>query len=87
MNAELELFHAIGDADSAAARKQVMATRLESEVRFRNIVYPEVKRDFEARGGTELPALWDGATLVQGGRAVAAALAALASRAGRARGP
>ena len=80
MRAGLELFHAIGDAASAAARKQVRTSGLEGRVRFRNIYYPEVKKDFQARGGSELPALWDGAKLIQGGPAVVAALAALASR-------
>jgi hypothetical protein len=79
VSATLELFHAIGDPASAAARKQVTEKGLLRRLRFRNIVYPEVKKDFEARGGTQLPALWDGSQLIQGGAAVTVALDALAS--------
>ena len=74
----MELFHAIGDAGSAQARKAVGALGLEGRLRFRNIVYPDVRADFEARGGRELPALWDGVKLVQGAAAVLAALEKLA---------
>jgi hypothetical protein len=79
VSAPLELFHAIGDAASADARKQVTELGLLKRLRFRNIVYPEVKKDFEAHGGTQLPALWDGAQLIQGVAAVKAALDTLAS--------
>jgi hypothetical protein len=69
----MELFYIIAGADSAAARKAAAASG--KEVRFRNLHYPEVKADFEARGGTTVPALWDGETLHQGLEAVLAALA------------
>ncbi len=72
-----ELFHEIGQPASAKARRFVVEHRLEEKVRFRNIVYPEVRADFDARGGKELPALWDGKALVQGEAAVLRALAAL----------
>lgn len=68
-----ELFHATNDEDSAAARKEVVERGLVERIRFRNIFYPEVEADFRARGGTRLPALWDGATLHQGVAAVRAA--------------
>ena len=69
-----ELFHATHDEDSAAARKEVVERGLVERIRFRNIFYPEVEVDFRARGGTRLPALWDGAELHQGVAAVRAAL-------------
>jgi hypothetical protein len=73
----IELFHATNDPASAAARRLVVARGLESRVRFRNIFYAEVRADFAARGGRTLPALWDGARLVEGEAAVVAALEAL----------
>jgi hypothetical protein len=72
----IELFHATNEVASAAARRRV--TELGLEVRFRNIFYPEVQADFAARGGTTLPALWDGQKLIQGEGEVLAALEALA---------
>jgi hypothetical protein len=69
-----ELFHSIGDPGSAAARRLVMELALDERVRFRNIHYPEVESDFRARGGTTLPAFWDGETLLQGEAAVLEAL-------------
>ena len=72
----IELFHATNDVASAHARRR--AGELGLEVRFRNIFYPEVQADFGARGGTQLPALWDGEKLIQGEGDVLAALEALA---------
>lgn len=69
-----ELFHAIGDEGSAAARRRVMERDLEQRVRFRNVVYPEVRTDLVARGGSGAPALWDGERLVEGRTAVLEAL-------------
>ena len=74
----VELFHAIADPPSAAARSLVVQLGLEDRVRFRNVVYDEVRRDLEARGGGALPAVWDGASLHQGAAAVEAVLRALA---------
>ena len=71
----IELFHATNDEASAHARRRV--TELGLEVRFRNIFYPEVQADFAARGGTRLPALWDGEKLIQGEEDVLAALETL----------
>jgi hypothetical protein len=70
-----ELFYVIADADCAAARKAVLESSLRRETQFRNVVYPEVEADFRARGGTTLPALWDGSALHQGLAAVVAGLA------------
>ena len=70
-----ELFHATNDdGASARARQAVVDLSLTEKVRFRNIFYPEVQADFAARGGTQLPALWDGTLLVQGVDAVLEAL-------------
>ncbi len=74
----IELFHATNDADSAAARLRVVERGLEARIRFRNIVYPEVQRDFASRSGTRLPAIWDGTRLVEGRQPVLAYLDALA---------
>ncbi|HZS39753.1 MAG TPA: hypothetical protein VFF06_23130 [Polyangia bacterium] len=74
----IELFHATNDADSAAARKRVVDRALVEKIRFRNVFYDEVKADFAARGGTTLPALWDGERLHQGLDAVLLALSAIA---------
>jgi len=67
---EFELFHAIGDASSAAARRFVIDQGLEEVVRFRNVTYPEVQVDLKARGGASTPALWGGGQLVTGAEAV-----------------
>ena len=75
----IELFHAIGDAGSAAARRFISANGLEEKIRFRNMFYPEVEADFRARGGASIPALWDGARLVEGEAAVLEALGRLAA--------
>lgn len=65
-----ELFYIIADADCAAARKAVLDDGIRDQVSFRNLDYPEVAADFDARGGTSLPALWDGERLHQGLAAV-----------------
>ena len=51
----LELIYIIADADCAAARKAAVASG--KEIQFRNLYYPEVKADYDARGGTKLPAI------------------------------
>jgi hypothetical protein len=66
-----ELFHEVSGVLSAAARRVLVARGLEERVRIRNIFYPEVQADFAARGGTVLPAVWDGERLVEGEAAVA----------------
>jgi hypothetical protein len=69
-----ELFHATNDIGSALVRRRVVERNLEEKIRFRNIFYPEVQADFAARGGRNLPALWDGERLIEGGEAVLAAI-------------
>jgi hypothetical protein len=73
----IELFHATTDADSAAARKVVVDRGLVEKIRFRNVFYPEAQADFTARGGTRLPAVWDGARLHEGLDAVLLALSSV----------
>ncbi len=75
-----ELFYIIADADCAAARRAVLDRGLKEAIAFRNLGYPEVDRDFAARGGKTVPALWDGQTLRQGLPAVIAELDRLAGR-------
>jgi hypothetical protein len=76
----LELFHHLVDPASVRVRRFVSEVGLEGEVRFRNLTYPEVQRDFEARGGRNAPALWDGRVLIEGADAAIARLQILASR-------
>jgi hypothetical protein len=72
----VELFYAIADADCATARRVVIERGLKDSVDFRNLYYPEVQADFDARGGRAIPALWDGQVLHQGLAAVLRALPA-----------
>ena len=71
---QLELFHAIADPRSARLRRLVVTLGLERRLRFRNVVYPEVVADLEARGGREAPALWDGEALLTVEEAIEARL-------------
>lgn len=75
----MELFHELAGPDSAAARRLVLERGLRGLVDFRNVFYEEVARDLASRGGTAVPALWDGERLHVGLPAIEAALAALAS--------
>jgi hypothetical protein len=72
-----ELFHQVAHPPSAKVRRYIVDQSLESRIRFRNIVYPEVQSDFDARGGKTLPALWDGTTLFQGAEVVISRLSNL----------
>jgi hypothetical protein len=73
----IELFHATNDEGSAEARKLVVDRDLVGQIRFRNVFYPEVRADLDARGGTTTPAIWDGEKLIEGRDAVLAFLGAL----------
>lgn len=75
--ATIELFHATNDIGSAEARQRVVERGLVGRVRFRNVFYPEVRADLDARGGTSTPAIWDGARLIEGREAVLAFLDAM----------
>lgn len=72
----IELFHALAEPDSGAARRAVLDLGLKARVSFRNVFYAEVQSDLAARGGSpeRVPALWDGERLHQGLPAVKAAL-------------
>ena len=73
----LELFHATNDEGSAEARKLVVDRALAGRIRFRNVFYPEVRADLDARGGKTTPAIWDGERLIEGREAVLAFLTTL----------
>ena len=73
-----ELFYEISDAGSAAARRLVIELGILELVRFRNVFYDEAQADLRAHGGSQLPALWNGETLVEGEEAVLSALRRLA---------
>jgi hypothetical protein len=75
----IELFHATNDEGSAEARKLVVDKALAGQIRFRNVFYPEVRADLDARGGTTTPAVWDGEKLIEGRDAVLAFLATLSA--------
>lgn len=77
MAAGLELFHQIAHPPSARVRRYVRDQGLEELVRFRNVDFPEAEADFKARGGTSLPALWDGERLDEGAELVISRLSAL----------
>jgi hypothetical protein len=74
--ATFELFHAVADPSSAKVRRFVVDRGLEPVVRFRNVTYPEVQADLDARGGGGAPALWDGQQLTRGADAIIARLLA-----------
>ncbi|GMU61898.1 MAG: hypothetical protein AMXMBFR34_36610 [Myxococcaceae bacterium] len=71
-----ELFHAIADEGSARVRRYVTEHELLPVLRLRNVTYPEVLADLLARGGKDVPALWDGARLFLGADAIIARLSA-----------
>lgn len=73
-----ELFYELATPDCATARRMVLATGLTEVVTFRNVHYDRARSDHAARGGSTLPALWDGELLHQGLADVLAALARLA---------
>lgn len=76
-----ELFHAIADEGSAAARRRYVELELGARVRLRNVNYPEVEADLRARSGgaLETPALWEAGVLHVGEAAVLAALERIAA--------
>jgi hypothetical protein len=75
--APFELFYVIADTACAEARKAVLALppAQRNRITFRNTHYPEAAHDHATRGGTQVPALWDGRVLHQGLPAIVALLA------------
>ena len=67
------LFHRIGDPESAAVRRRVVELGVKSIIDFQN-VDTEGAAAFAARGGRNVPALWDGERLHEGRAAVLAVL-------------
>jgi len=75
--AALELFHRIAHPPSAKVRRHLRDFGLEELVRMRNVEFDEAKKDFEAHGGTTLPALWDGERLYEGAELIITRLGTL----------
>lgn len=73
------LYHRLADPASAAVRASIVEAGLKAQVDFQN-VDTEGAEDFAARGGHNVPALWDGERLHEGAAAVQAALRAIISR-------
>jgi hypothetical protein len=78
--AALELFHALADPESAAARRLVRDLGLLHDVTFRNVVFDAHRAALAAAGGARTPALLDGDGLHEGLDAIRAVLAPRARR-------
>ena len=73
----LELFHAIGDEDSARARRRAAELFLLDGIALRNVHFESHRKALADRGGSgTVPALWDGSELHEGLPRVLAALEA-----------
>ena len=70
------LYHRIDDPGSAFVRRRVVELGLKPQVDFQNVDTDGAEARANARGKV-LPALWDGARLHEGQRAVLAALETL----------
>jgi hypothetical protein len=78
--AALELFHALPEPESAAARRLVSDLGLAEEVQFRNVAFDSHRAALAAAGGARTPALLDADGLHEGLEAIRAALAPRARR-------
>ncbi len=78
--AALELYHALSEPESAAARRLVADLGLADEVAFRNVAFESHRAALVAAGGARTPALLDGDGLHEGLDAIRAALALRARR-------
>jgi hypothetical protein len=78
--AALELFHALSDPESAAARRLVADLGLVDAVVFRNVAFDSHRAALAAAGGARTPALLDADGLHEGLEAIRAALAPRARR-------
>jgi len=63
---EFVLFHRLDDPASAAVRREIVARGLKSRIDFQNVDSADGMQMFAARGGTTIPAIWDGAGLRTG---------------------
>jgi hypothetical protein len=79
-DAALELFHALAEPESAAARALVRDLGLLDAVTFRNVEFDVHRAALAAAGGARTPALRDGGRLHEGLDAIRAALAPRARR-------
>ena len=70
------LYHRIDDPESAAVRRRVVELAIKTQVDFQN-VDTEGAEAFAQHGGRNVPALWDGRRLHEGGAAVLAVLETL----------
>ena len=70
------LYHRIGDPDSAVVRRRIVELGVKARVDFQN-VDTDGAEAFAKHGGGRVPALWDGARLHEGKRAVLALLETL----------
>ncbi len=80
MPADAELFHALAEPESAAARRLVRELGLLDAVAFRNVGFESHRAALSAAGGARTPALLDADGLHEGLDAIRAALAPRARR-------
>jgi hypothetical protein len=78
---EFVLFHRVPDQASARIRREIVARGLKSRVDFQNVDSEEGADLFAARGGTAVPAVWDGESLRTGPDAIDRWLSELTARA------
>ena len=78
--AALELFHALSEPESAAARRLVADLGLVDAVTFRNVAFDSHRAALAEAGGARTPALLEGGRLHEGLDAIRAALAPHARR-------
>ena len=78
--AALELFHALAEPESAAARRLLSDLGLAEEVAFRNVAFESHRAALAAAGGTRTPALLDADGLHEGLDAIRAAVMRRARR-------
>lgn len=70
------LYHRLADPGSAAIRQKIVEAGLKPLIDFQN-VETDAADEFAARGGRDVPALWDGQRLHQGPYRVRLALGAI----------
>ena len=70
------LYHRLADPESARVRARIVELGLKPRVDFQN-VDTEGAGGFAAHGGRRVPALWDGARLLEGADTIDLALGAI----------